>query len=44
MSAALKKKYREVCNESPVWPAWKMRGYEGQRIREFVESLRTTSP
>lgn len=44
MSAALKKKYREVCNESPIWPAWKMWGYEGQRIREFVESLRTTLP
>ena len=32
MAAELRKLYREVRDESPVWPAWKWPGYEGKRI------------
>ena len=32
LSAQLRKLYREVRDESPVWPAWKAPRYEGQRI------------
>ncbi len=32
MKAALMKKYHEVREESPTWPAWKFTGAEGKRI------------
>ncbi len=40
MSAKLRTLYREVRDESPVWPAWKWPRYEGQRIRAFYEAQR----
>ncbi len=32
MAAKLRKMYREVRDDAPVWPAWKFPGYEGRRI------------
>jgi arylsulfatase A len=32
MKAALEKKYHEVREKSPTWPAWKFTGAEGKRI------------
>jgi arylsulfatase A len=32
MAAVLQRLYREVRDESPVWPAWEFARYEGQRI------------
>ncbi len=40
LSAELRKKYLEVRDESPTWPAWEWPRIEGQRIREFRESLK----
>ena len=40
MSARLRKLYREVRDESPVWPAWEWPRYEGKRIRAFYEAQR----
>ena len=33
MSAQLRKRYHEVRDEGPVWPAWEWPRYEGQRIK-----------
>lgn len=33
MASQLRKMHREVCDESPVWPAWKWPRIEGKRIR-----------
>jgi len=38
MSAQLRKLYREVRDESPVWPAWEWPHFEGQRIRAAREA------
>ena len=38
MSAKLRTLYREVRDESPVWPAWKWPRHEGKRIRAFYEA------
>ena len=35
MSATLRRLYREVRDESPIWPAWKWPRYEGRRIEAF---------
>ena len=39
MAEQLGRLYEEVRAESPEWPAWESPGYEGQRIRAYVESL-----
>jgi arylsulfatase A len=38
MSARLRKLYREVRAEAPVWPAWRWPHYEGLRIRAAREA------
>ena len=38
MSSQLKKLYREVRDESPVWPAWEWARFEGGRIRAAREA------
>ena len=38
MSARLRKLYREVCEESPVWPEWEWAKYEGGRIKAAREA------
>jgi len=38
MSEQLRKLYREVRQESPVWPEWEWPRYEGQRIRAAREA------
>ena len=40
MKALLLKKYHEVREESPVWPAWTFDNREGQRIEwpDYVKS------
>jgi arylsulfatase A len=38
MAAQLRKLYREVRDESPVWPAWEWPRYEGGRIRAAREA------
>jgi arylsulfatase A len=38
MSAQLRKLYREVRDESPVWPAWEWARFEGGRIRAAREA------
>ena len=42
MTEILRKLYREVRDESPVWPAWTAPRYEQERIRFF--QLDTTAP
>jgi len=39
MSEQLRSLYEEVRAESPTWPVWESPRYEGQRIREYVDSL-----
>lgn len=39
MSEQLRSIYNEVQAESPTWPVWTSPRYEGQRIREYVDSL-----
>ena len=38
MSGALRERYRQVRDESPVWPAWQWPRYEGKRIRAGREA------
>jgi arylsulfatase A len=38
MSDRLRKLYREVRDESPVWPEWEWPRYEGKRIRAAREA------
>jgi arylsulfatase A len=38
MSAQLRKLYREVCDESPVWPEWEWPRFEGERIKAAREA------
>lgn len=38
LTSQLRTLYREVRDESPVWPAWQWPRYEGRRIREFREA------
>lgn len=38
LKAQLQPLYREVRDESPIWPAWEWPRYEGQRIRAFREA------
>lgn len=40
LSTKLRQLYREVQEESPVWPAWECPHIEGKRIREHRKSLR----
>lgn len=46
MKAALEKKYREVREESPTWPAWKFTGAEGKRIvwPDYVKKPKAKAP
>ena len=43
MKALLIKKYHEVRDESPTWPAWKFTNAEGPRI-EWPEYVRRINP
>ena len=43
MLGELKKKYRDVRDESPMWPAWTWPRVEGKRIREFYEAEKAAS-
>ncbi len=38
MSQQLRKMYREIRGESPVWPAWKWPRYEGKRIQAYYRA------
>ncbi len=38
LQTALRKMYREVREESRVWPAWEWPRYEGQRIKAFYDA------
>ena len=44
MSEQLRNMYREVRDESPIWPAWKFARYEGQRIGWPSYRVKKTSP
>ena len=39
MTARLRKFYREVRDESPVWPTWEWDRFEGLRIRAYRKAL-----
>ena len=43
MQAEVKLKFKEVLEQSPVWPEWETPSWEGKRIEAYVASLAQTS-
>lgn len=40
LTAKMRTMYADVVVDSPTWPAWESPGYEGRRIRAFLNSLK----